>query len=148
MARVDYYAIETAVQAILQADATLAGTTVVVEGELVFGSEQTPWVGIYLDRRDAPADRQRIAAGTRTVFLIRLALWCWEYSVEGEAKAIQLRDDLVGKVEVALMANRTLSGTVTTSWLEGGELPSGRLPETGWVSGGEIVLIAEAKATT
>jgi hypothetical protein len=149
MPRVDYFAIESGIETVLNADATLAGVTVAVEDELVFGAATSSWVGIYLDRRDAPENRQRLAAGQQTVFLLRFVLWCWEYSLEGIAKAIQRRDDLMGKVEVALMKQRTLNGTVTTSWLEGGEMPSGRVPgQTGWASGGEIRLVAEVKATT
>ena len=147
MARLDYYAIETAIKTLLEADATLAGTVVTVEDELLFGAERTPWVGIFLDRRD-PGE-QSLSAGTRTRYNIRLSIWCWEYSMESISKAIQLRDDLVGKVEVALMKQRTLNDTVTKSWIEGGELPSARVPDNnGFVSGGEIILIADASATT
>lgn len=149
MARVDYYAIELAIQTILQSAPSLSGVVVTVEEELLFGAEITPWVGIYLDRRDAPANLQSLSAGQRTRFLLRFSVWCWEFSLESVAKAIQLRDDLLGKVEIVLMDNRTLNGTVNKSWLEGGEMPSARLPGgSGWVSGGEIVLVADAIATT
>lgn len=149
MARVDYYAIEQAIQTLLQGAASLSGVVVTVEEELLFGAEATPWVGIYLERRDAPSDQQSLSAGQRTRFRLRFSIWCWEYSLESVAKAIQLRDDLLGKVEVVLMGDRTLGNTVSTSWLEGGEMPSARLPGgSGWVSGGEIVLVADALATT
>ena len=149
MARVDYYAIELAIQTLLQGATSLSGVMVTVEEELLFGAETTPWVGIYLDRRDAPADLQGLSAGQRTRFLLRFSIWAWEYSLESVAKAIQLRDDLLGKVEIVLMGNRTLDGTVNKCWLEGGEMPSARLPGgSGWVSGGEIVLVADAVATT
>jgi hypothetical protein len=148
MARVDYYAIEQAIRDQLAGHPLLAGVTVTIEEELLFGAEQTPWVCVYLDRRDAPADRQRLAAGRQTQFLLRFSIWCWQYSLEGVSRAIQLRDDLVGAVEIALMSDRTLGGTVATSWLEGGELPSARLPDgSGWISGGEVVLIADVAAT-
>ena len=149
MARVDYYAIEQEIKTVLEADAALAGVTVTIEEELMFGSESTPWIGVYLDRRDAPPALQRLGAGQSTRFLLRFPLWCWEYHLESITKAIQRRDDLVGKIEVALMKNRTLSGKVATSWLEGGELPSARLPEqAGFVSGAEVILVAEVSATT
>jgi hypothetical protein len=147
--RVNYYAIERAVQEILTKDDELANVRVTIEEELLFGAEATPWVGIYLDSREAPANRQRISAGRSTLYLVRLALWCWQYSLESVAKAIELRDDLVGKVEVVLMRHRTLKETVHMSWLEGGELPSARVPErTAWMSGGEIRLVAQVEATT
>jgi hypothetical protein len=149
VARLDYYGIQRAVQEVLVADQDLANVRVTIEEELLFGGETTPWVGIYLDRRDAPPDRQRISAGQSTIYLVRLELWCWEYSLESLATAIQLRDDLVGKVEVVLMRNRTLKDTVHMSWLEGGELPSARVPgRTAWMSGGEIRLVAQAHAKT
>lgn len=147
MARIDYYAIETEIKTILDADATLTGTLITVEDELLFGAERTPWVGVFLERRDA--GDQSLSSGQRTRYNLRFSIWCWEYSLESISKAIQLRDDLLGKVEVALMGNRTLNGKVSTSWLEGGDLPSARVPESnGFVSGGEIILIADVTATT
>jgi len=149
VARVDYYAIEKALQTLLQADATLTGTTVTVEAELMFGAEAAPWVGIYLDRRDAPADMQGIGAGISTRMLCRFSIWCWAFTLESIEEAIHKRDDILGKVEVALMKNRTITNNVSTSWLEGGEMPSGRIPgNTGFMSGGEVVLVADVKATT
>ena len=145
MARVDYYALEQEIQAILQADAALAGVRIVVEDEILFGAETTPWVGIYLDRRDAPADIQRIG-GTRTDYRLRFSIWCWEYSLDSVSTAARLRDDLVGKVEVALMGNRTLNDLVATSWLEGGEFMSART-QGSWLMGAEIVLVAEKAAS-
>ena len=149
MARVDYYAIETQIKSILDADSNLTGTTVSVEGEILFSAEQTPWVGIYLERREAPASLQTLAAGQRTNFLLRFSIWCWSFSLESITKAIQQRDDLLGKVEISLMSNRTLGNLVRKSWLEGGEMPSGRMPDnTGFVSGAEIILVAEGVAST
>jgi hypothetical protein len=149
MARFDYYAVETQIKTILEADSNLTGTTVSIEGELLFSAEQTPWVGIYLERREAPPSLQTLAAGQRTNFLLRFSIWCWSFSLESIAKAIQLRDDLVGKVEISLMSNRTLGNSVRKCWLEGGEMPSGRIPDnTGFVSGAEIILVAEGVAST
>ena len=149
MARIDYFAIEQQIQTVLQAAADLAGVMVTVEEELLFGAETTPWVGIYLDRRDALAASQSLSGGQQTRYRLRFSIWCWEYHLESLAKALELRDDLIGKVEIALMGNRTLSGTVITSWLEGGEMPSVRAPGSqSWLAGGEVALIADAKATT
>lgn len=149
MARVDYYAIETQIQTILQADADLTGVMVTVEEELIFGAESTPWIGIYLDRRDAPSDLQRLSAGQQTTFILAISIWCWEYSLDSLKKAIQLRDDLLGKTEVVLMKNRTLGGQVSKSWLEGGDMPSAKVPDSSaWLSGGEIILKAEVTSTT
>ena len=49
----------------------------------------------------------------------------------------------------ALMKERTLRGTVNKSWLEGGEMPSARLPNGGgFISGGEVILLADVLSTT
>ncbi|HEV8639643.1 MAG TPA: hypothetical protein VGV13_00915 [Methylomirabilota bacterium] len=147
MARVDYFAIEQAIQTVLKAAPDLSGTQVVIEEELQFGSEATPRVGIYLMRRDAPSGLQALAAGQQTRFLVRFEIRCAAYSLDAVATAISLRDDLVGKVEVALMASRSLNGTVISSWLEGGDLPSAQTGD-GWTSRGDVILIADVKATT
>jgi len=62
---------------------------------------------------------------------------------------MEQRDDLIGKVEIALMKERTLNGTVNSSWLEGGEFLSGPDP-TGnqFMSGASVMLIADVTATT
>lgn len=150
MARIDYYAIEEAIQTLLKNDATLDGVAITVEEELIFGAESTPWVGIYLEGRSVPSDQQVLAAGTVARYTLDFRIWCWQYSLD-KTQALKLRDDLLGKVEVTLMKNRTLGGMVASSWIEGGETPSGRLgneQNSGWACGAEIILIAQAKKTT
>jgi hypothetical protein len=149
MARVDYYALEEEIKVILDADPTVgvAGVPVRVEESVMFAAESTPAVYIYLDRRDAPAELQTLRAGSSTDFALRFSLWVWAYSLDGVKIASQIRDDLMGKVEVALMGNRTLNDKVRTSWIEGGEFMSAKEQE-GWMMGGEIVLVARAQATT
>jgi hypothetical protein len=148
MARVDYWSIADKIRSALQADALMAGVQVVVEDELLFGAEATPWIGIYLDRRDTPAQIQRISAGRETTFQIRFSLWCWQYSLQTVEDAMKKRDDLVSNAELVLMKDRTFSQTVNKAWLEGGQMPSGRLPQqAGFVSGGEIIVVAEGTAS-
>lgn len=146
MARVDYWGIAQAIQRVLQEETALQGVQVTIEDEGLFGAEATPWVGIYIEGRTAPPDMQVLAAGRRTRMLVRFALWCWYMALETEA-AMRGRDDLVGKVEIALMRDRTFEGAVATAWLEGGELPSARLQQgSGFVSGAEIALICDVTA--
>jgi hypothetical protein len=147
VARVDYFAIESEIAAILRADPLLSGVNVVVEDQVLFAAEQTPYVGIYLDRRDAPADMQTLTAGRRTTMLLRFLLVCGAYSLDSVARAIELRDNLLGNVEVVLSRFRTINGRVRSSWLEGGEMPSGRVGDGGWLSLGEINLVAEVQLT-
>lgn len=146
MSRIDYFEIETEIAEILKADATIGGVQVTVEDDL--NLEVGPWVSIYLERRD-PTAGQPLAAGTRTRMQLRFSIWCWQYSLDSITEACKNRDDLVGKVEVVLMANRSLNSKVNYSWLEGGEIQSARVPDTsGYVAGGEVVVIAEVMAST
>lgn len=150
MARADYYAVESAIKTLLDADSTLTGVQVGIEEELAFGASTAGQVEIYLERRDAPADLQALRAGQTTRFLVRLSLWCYGFSIESVAKACQLRDDLMGKVEVALMANRTLSGSVNKFYLDGGEFDNQESPSPahGFGMGGSIIVIADLTART
>lgn len=146
MARADYFAIEQAIKTLIEGNAnTPANTKVFIESEISFAHEACPGVYIYLDRRSAPAGIQRLAAGTRTDFEVRFTVWCAEWHQDSVAKASEFRDDLIGKIELALMSDRTLGGSVESSWLDGGEF--GSFEENGFLSLGEIVLIAHVKAT-
>ena len=147
MARINYFNIETQIKAVLDADANLTGTTILVEEEIAV--QRGNVVGIYLDDRSAPADLQSISAGTRTRLLVQFSIWCWHFGIGRDRRpAMQARDDLVGKVEIALMGNRNLNSTVNTSWLEGGEFISGPDP-TGdqFMSGAQVRLTVDVTAS-
>lgn len=150
MARVDYYGIESAVKTLLEADSALTGVAVGIEEEVPFREASALCVEIYATRRDAPAEMQPIRAGKTTRFLLRLSIWCWAYSLESVSKACQLRDDLMGKVEIALMGDHGLGATVNSSWQEGGEFETKASPgaQSGFGMGGEIILVADVRATT
>src|SRR3990167_4581511 len=130
MPRLDYYKIEEAIQTILKADTSLVGVHVEVEDEVIFGAESCPWLGIYLMSRSASSHLQGLSAGQRTRFQLNFSLWAWEYSLESQKDVMQRRDDLIGKVEVVLMNNRTLSvegvDNVAHLWLDGGDMSGGR----------------------
>ena len=148
MARIDYFNIEEAIKSILDADADLADVEVLIEEELTI--QRGNVVGIYLDDRDAPDEEQSLSAGTRTRFNVRFSIWCWHFGVGRDRRVpMQQRDDLVGKVEIALMKERTLNDTVNMSWLEGGEFLSGPDP-TGdqFMSGASVILIVNVVGTT
>lgn len=146
---IDYWGIRQEIRDILKDDADLSGVNVSIEDENYFAAERSPWVGVYLERRDAPIGIQRISAGQQTTYELRFILWCWVYSLEGVPDAIRRRDDVLARVEVALMRQRTLRGKVDHIRLEGGEMPSGRDPDAnGFMSGAEIIMIAQIKTTT
>ena len=148
MARINYYGIEDAIRSVLAADSDLAGVTITVEEEL--SPARGNVVGIYLDSRSAPNELQGLSAGQRTRFHVTFSIWCWHFGVGRDWRVpMQQRDDLLGKVEIVLMKNRTLNDTVTMSWLTGGEFMSGPDP-TGnqFMSGAEIKLTADVAAST
>lgn len=132
-------------------DLSLAGAitpvpAVVMEEEYAANES---WVGIYLTNRNAPANVQSMSAGTRTRFLLHFELWCWRFAMDGP-KAMQLRDELVGATELALMIDRTFGGTCDSSWLEGGDMKTASDPQTmgRFFAGGQIVLTVDTFART
>ena len=147
MARLDYYAIEEGIKTTLEADSALDGVKIHIEEESLFSNDECPAIFIYIESRDAPIDMQRLAAGTRTDFQMRFSLWCVEFHLESIPKAAELRDDLLGNAEVALMKDRVLGGTVVKAWLEGGRFLSGEV-EGGFIMAAEIILVADGIATT
>jgi hypothetical protein len=97
-----------------------------VEEEIMFSPEMTPWVGIYIDRRDALDQDQSLSAGRRVRYKLWFTLWIWCFSFD-RAEAVQRRDDAVAEVEVALMGNRTINDKTGPLWITGGRLPSARV---------------------
>lgn len=148
MARLNYYGIELALQEILQADPALANVSVYVEEDQAPAILEGPAVIIYLEGRTAPPTLQTLSAGLNTRMELRLNLWCYAVDFETWRGAQQKRDELIGIVELTLMRNRDINGLVNTSWLEGGSLSAGGPGRgTGWVSSGEIILVADATAS-
>ncbi len=150
MARVDYFAIEEAIKTVLASSADLANVDIFVEEQVQFGIEAPGgWITIFGERRD-PTTGQSLSMGQRTRYTLRFSIWVWCYNIDGVREAVKARDALLGKVEVVLLQNPTLGGVVNRIYLGGGELPSGALPSEigGFVSGGEIVVLVEAVATT
>lgn len=147
MARIDYFSIEEAIKTVLDDDADVTGS-VLIEEEITI--QRGNIIGIYLDDRNAADEDQSLSAGTRTRFNVRFTIWCWHFGIGRDRRGpMEQRDDLVGKVEIALMKKRTLNDTVTMSWLEGGEFLSGPDP-TGnqFMSGASIILVVDVTGTT
>lgn len=146
MPKIDYYSIESELSEILKADATLDGVHITVEDNT--DMEGGSWVGIFLLGREL-TEGQPLAMSTRIRYRLNFLILCWDYSLDSIADAIQKRDDLIGKVEIALLKNPTINNLVNYSFLEGGELESAQLEETaGFIAGGEIRLRAELTAST
>lgn len=143
MARVDYYQIEENIKAALEASSDLSGIPVEIEREPAWN--EGPSIYIYLDRRDAGIDRQSFSAGTRTVFSVQFKIWCFEYALEIPV-ACQRRDDLLGKVEIALMANRSMVSDSLV--IQGGEFDNSAGGRQGFFSGASIEVYLDATAVT
>ena len=147
MARIDYYAIGNAIKTALQADATLSGVTVELETEtLMSDAARGPGhVSIYLAGRSATPG-QAVAKGTRQIYEIAYSIVCRAASLD-PIDALQKRDDLVGKVEIALMSlpDRSFTNRVESWYLGGGEFDRMDVDD-GLMAAGEVVLVATARA--
>lgn len=144
MPRFDYIGLLREMQTLLQLDPSMTGVTVTVEKQGVNAVELSPWVNIRLDRRDAP--EQYLAGNTRQRYILRIVLTCVQFALDVEMAA-QLRDDLLGTVEVVLMKNRDISQLVSTSWIDGGAFDI-TSEDAGFLANAEIVLLADVTATT
>lgn len=143
MAAIDYYGIEDTIRSTL---ATACGSGVNVTAEVQQPMDTKPWVSIYLTGRTAPED-QPIAAGTRQRYQLNFSIWVWCWSLDNPAKAAEARDDLIGTVETALMNNRNMGGAIDTGYLQGGSFETAKDDRNIHVAGGEVVFVAEARAS-
>lgn len=142
MPRADYWGAVKEIQHIIQSQ--FNDLTVRIEEDMQFAAEQTPWVCVYLDSREVPDD-QPLAAGRVTRLRVRFSIWVWCFNME-LAAAVKARDEWVGDIESALLANRTLNDRLDGLWIEGGELPSAKDPDTpGFFSGGEILIASDLR---
>jgi hypothetical protein len=143
VARIDYHGIEESVRDVILADATTSDVRILIEEELTMDRGRT--VRVQLVSRDAPEDMQSLTAGLRTRFLITYSVTCFFFALE-VSEAARGRDDLIGQVELALIAQRQLRRSdVKMIWLEGGDFDQGGAG-SGFYAGGEILLIVDAEA--
>lgn len=147
MAAIDYHAILEGIRDQIEADEDAPSVTIHIEEEL--STVEGPTVMLYLDRRDAPDDLQTLSAGQRTRYEVTISIWCFGVAMDSMREACRNRDNLLGEIEIALMKDRTLQETVSSSWFTGGEFISAQAPGVGgFVSGAEIVLVALVTAIT
>jgi hypothetical protein len=142
MAAVDYAGIREQVATILRA---LSNVRVYVEADPAAGQmDHGRSIAVFMIGRTAAQD-QSASFGKRQRWHVRLTLWTFFYSMESYEAAAAGRDTLLGEMELALMANRTLNGKVEASWFEGGDLFSAKNPQTGaFLAAAETTLVAMA----
>lgn len=147
MAGIDYYAIEQKIVEQLAAQSSLSGVRFFIEPDLLFAAESSPAVLVYLDSRTAIDTDQRLSAGRRVDYQLRISLWCLEYHMDSFSEAARLRDALMADVEVGLLTDRTLKGSVEYSWLEGGDFETSNTEQGGFIMAGEVLLTAKVNGT-
>ncbi len=147
MSRIDYYSIEKELQFILQNEPSLNEVTVLVEEMPELAADMSPFISIFLDRREVPSG-QPIAGGTRQRMLLKLSVWCYVVEIESVEAACKKRDDLVGKVEVALMNNRTINDSINHMMIDGGEFDNVSIQSVGLAMGGSVVVLLDVTAVS
>ena len=148
MALVDISDIQEEIAKVLRydTDLTAINAQITVEEEPQWQSLQ-PWVGIYWDRYDALPE-QYAAGGQSMMYRLRFTIWCFINSLESYKAAIKPRNDLLAKVRLALMNNRTINDKAMQAFIEGGDIISANDPERGIIMGGEIVLNVDVEETS
>jgi hypothetical protein len=145
--RISYLGIANQIKRVLENDetiASLARAITIAEGHIQ-SAELMPWIGIYpITRRPSG---QVLAAGTRWRFEITFEIWAYALSMVGPEAALNSAEELLGLIEVALLKDPTLGGTVQMFRLDGGDFDNARVDES-FVMGGSVRLVALAMATT
>src|SRR3990167_424208 len=127
MARIDYTGLLRATKDVLEADPNVRAARATVEiGRAVIPTAASPHVNIYEGRRTPSV--QVIAGGTQQWYFVRWTIVVSVFSGEGMEDAMAQRDELLGHVEVAMMASRNVGGFLPNKplLLLGGELMSNK----------------------
>ena len=148
MSEIDYFGIEEAVADILLTDSRtrrIGDSLLKVEIEEPFNliPDKCPWVGIYLDSWDSPAEEERIGGNSPFLTYLILELWLYEFAMESRT-ASQLRDRLLRKVKETLKDNRKLNNKVLIWRFAGGEFDSPATSE-GFFRGVSLKLECEVR---
>jgi hypothetical protein len=136
MAVIDFHAVKVGIKALIDADSAIDAQVEIeknVVGQVgIAAVSRGGWVGIYLERADTEDEgdgSHPISAGQSERLNMDFLIVCAHFHLNSIEAATELRDDLAGKVHLALMAERTLGGTVQHSYCDGMEFDSGRLDD-------------------
>ena len=152
MARAGYFAVMEAIKVILEADPDVATTTnklhvSVIEWPNILENDENR-IHISEVTRSVPEDAQPMAANTRLMVdaTFRILVSVWRFDIKD---AVQFRDEILGNVELAIMKNSTLDGTVDHARCNGGDIASSQVEgDSGFVSEGEVLVVARMNAIT
>lgn len=146
MPGLNYWAIEEELREILSTDTSLEGVKVILENDSLLTYESMPCVGIFLTRRNIP-EEQPVMAGRKMYIDLEFSIWCFVADIENLSGAAKKRDELLNKVEVILLGNRTLNDKVDFSYIDNGDFDSAFNPNTNQsIMGAEIKLIARTSS--
>lgn len=123
MAAVKYHDILSALKLVFESDSRTADAPVYVEKDPpvdVLGAQRA--IILMLDSRK-PNEDQPIAAGKRVRWELKLSVWAAGYAIDVD-EAAAIRDELLGQIELVLLANRTIRDKVASSWMMGGNFIS------------------------
>lgn len=142
MAAINYWTILTAIKTQLDTELAVLSPVPKVVIERAFIPSQS-YVAIMLDRRDAVNEIQEIGVGRQTNMRIRFSIFCFRLAANPDM-AFKLMVETISAVEIALMKDRTIGGTVSMSWLDGGTFFEVEAQaNAGTYIGGEVILIAD-----
>lgn len=150
MSAVNYGAILDAIQSVLTGKLT-AGIRIEQEPALYAGAEGGSMVAIYLVERLAPDDLQRMQAGTTTHMELVVSILCLTFSLVSPKQAKLDALALAGQVEVALLTDRTLAGTVRRFRMQGGIVDSNQNmdnPDIAFVAMAEVRMSCHVVASS
>lgn len=145
MAAVDYFGIAERIVEILKLDDRLQTVPITAEAALPMTTLDQGLIVVEATRRRA-MDGQPIAAGRRLRLEVDYAIWCYGFALDQQQGApYRVRDDLIGRVELVLMANRQLRDGVNVLYLNGGEFDTVQI-QRGFLIGGSVLTTVEALA--
>jgi len=120
MATLDYLSIENAIKTLLEADGDTSAYTVEVEPSDAVRTDACPYVSIYLNSWDSPAEDEMIGGTNPITTYLIIEIWCYAFSLENLDGAT-LRDTMLSNVKDVLKENRTLSDNVVVTRFDGGD---------------------------
>ena len=150
MAAIDYDDIKNELAEILRLNANLRDLEITIDEDIRLDSFGTS-LNIEMLRRDSSAPAQSLAGGQKQRYYLTVVISVIAVALERQ-QAVKSRDSIIGKVEVAVMGNRTLNGKVNTAILQGGELlllkNTSSDSDGYYVAAGEVIIALDAEIST